>query len=835
MIDQDELLNILEKRYSSDNEGDYDHVGSASTMGIVVDTDDPLQQGRLRVFCPSLGDDPELLFNLPWSVYVSPFGGVINNNSYDREGQTSDGPVAYGMWNIPQLGANVAVGCFDGDLRKRFYWGCIFDQQQTHTLLNGRWVWSEGGKVDGPLTGNGNPIQPAYDNNKQAFGNDTSAPEYQTRIAEYTVTAVDANKSQLPNNSGNSGLDQQYDAISGAQQFPFNKDTVGSHGYDYTGFNEVPLKGSKVYGWCSPNLHSISMDDRPYNSRTKWKSAAGHQILMDDTNERIYIATAQGNSWVELDNNGNIDVYAKNRISFHSDSDINFDANGSIRLTAKQGIYGYAGDGNSLPKLTSAPIAGDIRFQSENDMSLISNNFRQLSFMDTIFEIGGKFCQSVGSTYNLQVDADIDILTNEGDLTITVSGNYNLNVLEKIQEFSIGGISSSTKGDVNYYSYYGTMNIGAQKDIVEKSISGNITMQAVGGNSGGTGSVSMKSPNSQMSVSDSGGSISTSGSMNMQTGGSMSVQSGSTPQQSQPFPEDQIPNPSCSVSTPVDITGYTGADLAARVAYNAGFTGQSLVVAVAIAGAESRYNPNAIGDTTLVNSKWGPSLGFWQCRTLVNPSAYSYPDTLRINPDLYDPQKNANAAYAFSKQGQNFGPWSTYMSKAYLNFVDTAITAINGMCGITPTPSIAPSVTPTPNLDGFEFESKRFDDLMKMEPILPLMASSGLKPSIYCTESSVYIQSIDDIYFVSSNQNMSITAYGDIKGTSDATVAKVNQLVTTIDSCCDSSLTTMSPMTPGAATVPQSQIPSQYFPYMNADSEQLMNLANFDIVGKTII
>lgn len=688
MIDQDELLNILNKRYSTDNKGDYINNMHAITLGVVVDTDDPLEQGRLRVFCPAHGDDPKKIHLLPWSAYVTPFGGTINNSNFERNGETSKGTQAYGMWAIPDLGANVIVACVDGDFRRRFWMGCVFDHQMTHTVLTGRFNWGEDGSVDGPLTSSGDPMQPAYDNGQAAFAGITNAPEYQSRVAEYSAAAISKALSQAPNPSGTAQLDQGQSDIAASQQFGFNKAIVGGNGYDMSGFTDQPMKASRVFGFSSPGFHAITMDDRPFNNRTKIKSSSGHVILLDDTNDRIYVATNQGDSYLEMDSNGNIDMYSARRVSIHSDKDINLDATGSIRMTAGQGIYGYAGGPSGLPALSANPPPGEIRFQSQHDMHLISDNFRQLSFANTIFEVGGDFCQSVGGDYFLQVANDINIVNNDGDFMLTVQGDYNLSVLKSIKEFSIDGIDIASRGDINIYSYFGKLTTAAQQDIVIKSISGGITAQAVGGNSGGTGGIVFKTPNSQLSLSESGGAISTNGPLAISSGGDMSVASNSPSPQTQPFPdESQVPAISCNLPDNIPIAGFSGADLAARVAWNAGFRGQALTMAVAIAGAESSFNPTAIGDVALENDKWGPSLGFWQVRTLKNPSAYSYPDTLRQNPQLYDAQLNANAAYAFSGNGTKFGAWSTYTSGAYLNSgnMNPAVTAINNMCaGTTP-------------------------------------------------------------------------------------------------------------------------------------------------------
>jgi uncharacterized protein (DUF2345 family) len=829
MMNQDELLDILDKRYSTDNKGDYFHVGMALTAGVVVDTDDPLQMGRLRVYCASHGDSPEKILELPWAIYISPFGGTISNPKYERDGKTTVGAQSYGFWAIPELGANVLVGCIDGDLRRRFWMGSMYDQQETHTLGNGRYNWSSGGQVDGPLSSAGQPVQPSYDNATTAFSGKKNSPEWQSRQAEYSGTAVDKKVNQPPTPSKSSYLDQQHDEISAAQQFSFNQAIVGENGYDWSGFGGLPFKSSKTIGFTSPGFASFTMDDRQFNMRTKFRSATGHLILLDDTNDRIYVRTNTGNAWAELDSAGNVDVYASRRISLNADMDININSKQTVRIKGTEGVYIYAGDTTSFPELTAAPASGQVRIQAQDDMHLVSNNLRQLSVHDTIFEIGGNKCETVNGTSKTQVQGDIDLITNAGDFNTTITGNYNLLVSGSINEFAILGAKVASKGNVEFYAYYGTVNIGAQQDITAKSISGSINVQAVGGNSGNQGSVNIKAPNSQMSVNTAGATISTNGGLGIQTGQGVNMQAQSQSQQAQPIPASQVPDPSCSVATPVPLTG-TGVDLATEAAYNAGFRGQSLVTIVAIAGAESQWNPNAIGDVALETAKWGPSCGFWQVRSLVSPSSFSYPDTLRDKNQLFDPQFNANAAYAFSKQGTNFGAWSTYMGGQYLTHVTDAVAAINRLCGnVTPTPSPVPQMVNNPmNMKVEDISGESINQNL-------LFTVSPLKPSIILTDTDVIIQTLNDVIVSSVNSGTTIAILAGIKTTSDITVAKCNELASAVNSCCDNAIQSITPIPESGITAPVEQIPSTYIPYVEPDSEVVFNLENFDLNGGTII
>ncbi len=91
----------------------------------------------------------------------------------------------------------------------------------------------------------------------------------------------------------------------------------------------------------------------------------------------------------------------------------------------------------------------------------------------------------------------------------------------------------------------------------------------------------------------------------------------------------------------------------------AGFTGQDLGIACAVAMAESGGETEAIGDKDLTA---GGSLGLWQINLRWHPVYYNNPEA------LYDPQTNANAAYKIY-ESQGWPAWSTYKSGSYKRYL----------------------------------------------------------------------------------------------------------------------------------------------------------------------
>ena len=90
----------------------------------------------------------------------------------------------------------------------------------------------------------------------------------------------------------------------------------------------------------------------PHNELVRIRTRTGHQILLHNSEDLIYIGNAKGTAWVELTSNGKIDIFAADSISVYSGNDINFTANkdinfnavnGSINMSSHQNFYCTAG------------------------------------------------------------------------------------------------------------------------------------------------------------------------------------------------------------------------------------------------------------------------------------------------------------------------------------------------------------------------------------------------------------------------------------------------------------------------------------------------------------
>lgn len=105
----------------------------------------------------------------------------------------------------------------------------------------------------------------------------------------------------------------------------------------------------------------------------------------------------------------------------------------------------------------------------------------------------------------------------------------------------------------------------------------------------------------------------------------------------------------------------------ALAAQKAGFSGDNLVIAVAVAMSESGCDANAIGRLK--------TYGLWQILASAHPNMIDPSD-----PDAskwYDAYVNAGFAWRISSHGTNWVPWSVYSSGSYQKNMARARTAVS--------------------------------------------------------------------------------------------------------------------------------------------------------------
>ena len=109
---------------------------------------------------------------------------------------------------------------------------------------------------------------------------------------------------------------------------------------------------SRVFGILTPGQHQFVMDDgQPIGTTLpgqpsppaidqgiRIRTAGGAQLLLNDEKGIVYIINKQGTAWVELTNEGKMDVFCTDDISYHSLKDFNLHVDGDINIQSKGSI-----------------------------------------------------------------------------------------------------------------------------------------------------------------------------------------------------------------------------------------------------------------------------------------------------------------------------------------------------------------------------------------------------------------------------------------------------------------------------------------------------------------
>ena len=301
------------------------------TIGVVKNNADPMQHGRLQVYVPAYDAIDYKAEDLPWCNYVSPFAGVTANFKVGPEQESLPGISAYGFWAIPKNSAQVLIGCIDGNPETRFWLGCIYQPEFNRTMPTG--INGVSSEIDDSGVYGQHDFSHMRTRLKEA-GLDVGDKHFNTRGGYERSISHPSNKNR-------------------------NKPTDN-------GYAPKPLEpekaDSQTVTLTTPGRHSLIMSDVNEHGRVRLKTTNGQQVIFDDTNERIYISTARGKNWIELDeSSGKIYIYSDAKINIRSKNDLNLYSDENINIVAKK-------------RLNIRSEERAVKIQAHRNIELLSTN-----------------------------------------------------------------------------------------------------------------------------------------------------------------------------------------------------------------------------------------------------------------------------------------------------------------------------------------------------------------------------------------------------------------------------------------------------------------------------
>jgi len=332
-------------------------------VGVVKNNVDPTRQGRLQVFIEQLaGTNPEDETLWRTVSYCSPFYGATppqpgKKGSTDTVGGYLDGnPQSYGMWfTPPDLGVSVLCFFAGGDPNLGYYMGCIPDQGMTHMipaigastkfdLQNSDQKSYYLGATVLPVT-EINPNNEQIDDNPQFYNQPKPVHSFLAAEMFQQGTLADTQRGPISSTSQRESPSAVF-GISTPGRAVYNGGVTEADIQKRIEDNSITSSDVNVIG--RRGGHSLVMDDGNIEGKdnlVRVRTSGGHQITMSDDGNFLYIIHANGQAWLELGQEGTLDVYATNSvnvrtqgtINLHADKDINMFAGGKINMKSAGG------------------------------------------------------------------------------------------------------------------------------------------------------------------------------------------------------------------------------------------------------------------------------------------------------------------------------------------------------------------------------------------------------------------------------------------------------------------------------------------------------------------
>lgn len=446
---------------------------------IVVSHLDPKYMGGLEVELlknTSSGNSPQRTGQMVEVRYLSPFYGTTSRDATKPEKGYEYSQKSYGMWFVPpDVGTRVLVIFAEGNPGQGFWIGCVQDDYMNF-MLPGYAATSR--TIDETPSALKGLKVPVAEYNKKLGTSSNYAEKKPTVFKKSFHKEMVLNfirqgllEDEIRGTTTSSARREVPSAVFGiSTPGPIDKNgprhklgPVDSKANIYVnrlggssfvmddGDDKILRKGSPEN---SPaDYVNVERGEKggntkfPHNELIRLRTRTGHQILMHNTEDLIYIANARGTTWIEMTSNGKIDIFAQDSVSVHSQQDLNLTADRDINFTAYENMNIVVGKelkidvGDSISTTAGTFIASNAGDSITENANTFITNYAKESITHTAESDNITILS--GSTINLGALDEIGIEANN-NIKITASQAMHLK--------SINSMFVTTDQTYNLYS-----------------------------------------------------------------------------------------------------------------------------------------------------------------------------------------------------------------------------------------------------------------------------------------------------------------------------------------------------------------------------------------------
>ena len=329
--------------------------------GVVKNNADSQGMGRVAVYIPSFGGDPNDERTWYTASYMSSFAGSTNPLLNTTDGQTeNDTQDSFGSFATGySIGASVIISFVDGNSAFPIVVGSMFDQNMTNSVAG----YPTGNSTEGDV-GGVNP--PVTEYNKRDEDINPREPERPIRT-------------QLTEQLWRQGLFNdflrgQHDTSPMRDPVPqfMSMKTPGGNTFVIDDGKIDPLSGGGdgIDGRTYPNAAGAT----PY---IRMRTANGTQVMIDSSSGFVYMNSKNGSSWFQLAENGiqlytdgDLNLRSEDSFGKRSDGDDSLEVLGGMNITTG-GTFAIESNGvNILSGGHTAMKTADLHLKAAGDVKM---------------------------------------------------------------------------------------------------------------------------------------------------------------------------------------------------------------------------------------------------------------------------------------------------------------------------------------------------------------------------------------------------------------------------------------------------------------------------------
>lgn len=349
-------------------------------FGIVMNNVDPTRSGRLQVHIEAFADGDQsddskwtTVSHMPSFYGATPPGRTADTGPGAYPGNQN----SYGMWfTPPDLGITVICIFVNGDRSQGFYIGAVPGNGINHMIPA---IGAEANYIPGNANQDAYfadaELMPTTEINSNNDRLDNAGRFYDQAKPIQSVVAASLFQQGLAKDIERGPIRSSAQRESPSAVFGVSTPGVPIYQGGLTPkdirrrLNSGAVKPQDVEVIGRMGGHTLVMDDGDIDGRNallRLRTAKGHQITMNDSGNFFYIVHANGQTWIELGQEGTVDIFSTNSVNIRTQGDINLHADRDINM--------FAGRNIKIKAKNDIKIEADVNFAvtAQQDLRLCS-------------------------------------------------------------------------------------------------------------------------------------------------------------------------------------------------------------------------------------------------------------------------------------------------------------------------------------------------------------------------------------------------------------------------------------------------------------------------------